>query len=458
MLFTTQWLSTVFPNYQGDVLTSSPIAEVTTDSRSKTQQSLFIPLVGDRFDGHHHIKQALDQGAIAMIWDENRLLPDFLPANLPIYFVPDTLVALQNLAVAYRKEINPVVVGITGSNGKTTTKDLLAAIVETTYKTHYTKGNLNNHIGLPITILAMPRGTEVLILEMGMSDYGEIERLSRIGEPTYTIITNIGESHIEYLGSREGITQAKLEILHGMKSEGTLIIDGDEPLLAAIPDRINVISCGFNDTNDTIIRHVKVETAQTIFEIADDGVYDIPLLGNHHAQNASYAITLANQLAISKANIKAGLHALQLTGMRFELLKGRNDVSLINDAYNASPTSMKAAIEVMKQMGHFQEKVLILGDIFELGEQTDTYHLSVARVIESPITVVYTYGYAAEQISTEVKKHQPQISCQHFKTKDQLSEALEAYLNKDTLLLFKASRGMHFETLVETIQIKSNKI
>ena len=454
MLFTTQWLTTVFPNHQGDVLTSPSIAEVTTDSRLETQHALFLPLVGEHFDGHHHVKQALDHGAVAIIWNESIPLPAFLPSNLPIYFVTDTLVALQHLAIAYRKEVNPLVVGITGSNGKTTTKDLLASIVETTYKTHYTKGNLNNHIGLPITILSMPRGTEVLILEMGMSDYGEIDRLSRIGEPTYTIITNIGESHIEYLGSREGITQAKLEMLNGMKSDGTVIVDGDEPLLAGIPDRINVISCGFNDTNDMIVRHVKVEEKQTIFEIVDDGVYDIPLLGNHHAQNASYAIALANQLAISKDNIKIGLHALQLTGMRFELLKGRNDVSLVNDAYNASPTSMKAAIEVIKQMDHFEEKVLILGDIFELGEQSDTYHISVADVIEPPITVVYTYGYSAEKISTEVKKNHPKIICQHFKTKEQLSEALEDHLKKDTLLLFKASRGMHFETLVELIQIK----
>src|SRR5690625_53497 len=452
MLFTTQWLTTVFPNYQGDVLTSSSIAEVTTDSRSKTQQALFIPLVGDRFDGHHHVKQALDHGAVAIIWNESIPLPAFLPSNLPIYFVADTLVALQHLAIAYRKEVNPLVVRNTGYNRKTTTKDLLASIVETTYKTHYTKGNLNNHIGLPITILSMPRGTEVLILEMGMSDYGEIDRLSRIGEPTYTIITNIGESHIEYLGSREGITQAKLEILNGMKSDGTVIVDGDEPLLAGIPDRINVISCGCNDTNDMIVRHVKVEEKQTIFEIVDDGVYDIPLLGNHHAQNASYAIALANQLAISKDNIKIGLHALQLTGMRFELLKGRNDVSLVNDAYNASPTSMKAAIEVIKQMKNFREKVLILGDIFELGEKSEILHKSIASVIEQPITAVFTYGKDAEYISQEVIKSRSNIVCAHFTSIEELLKRLQPYINEHSILLFKASRGMKFETIIADVQ------
>lgn len=452
MLFTTKWLNTVFPENQGSVLTHKQIKKVTIDSRQRVPDSLFIPIVGERFDGHDYIEQAIEHGAIAVIWEREKALPRTLPENLPIYFVDNTTVALQKLANAYRQKVNPVVIGITGSNGKTTTKDLVTAVVQTTYHTHATAGNFNNHIGLPLTILEMLPHTEVLVLEMGMNDFKEIELLSKIAMPNYAIITNVGESHIEFLGSREGIARAKLEITRGMTENGTLIVDGDELLLQKIVQPKNIITCGFSIENDVVISNIRIKQQHTEFNVSEDVTdYQIPLLGNHNAKNAAYVITLGKALKIDTRSIKKGLEDLQVSAMRFEIFKGKNGVSIINDAYNASPTSMKASIEVVKQMDGFKNKILVLGDIFELGSHSERLHASVAEVIDQPITNVYTYGQDAIIITDKVKEKQPFINSQHFLDQTQLIEQLQRFLTSDTLILFKASRGMHFETLVKTI-------
>ncbi len=455
MLFTTKWISNHFIDFRGKAADPIEIDTVTTDSRQKLQRSLFIPIVGDNFDGHDYMKQAYDNGAVAAFWDAGKPLPEFLPRDFPVFLVTDTLTALQTLAGNYRSEINPIVIGITGSNGKTTTKDIVAAIARTTYRTHHTKGNFNNHIGLPLTILSMDRDTEVLVLEMGMSNFGEIERLTTIARPDYAIITNIGESHIEFLGSRQGIAQAKLEITKGLKADGKVIFDGDEPLLTTVLHNDAAITCGFHQDNDVMVGDIAVHTKKTTFTLSNRMSYTIPLLGKHHALNAAFAIMLAKELRITDQKIKQGLNALDMTAMRFELKQGVHGVSIINDAYNASPTSMKAAIEVVKQMDGFKEKVLVLGDILELGSHSESLHRSISTVIGSPITAVFTFGKDAAIISSTVTKQNPAIICKHFSAKEDLLAALRPYLREETLLLFKASRGLQFESLVEALIIQS---
>lgn len=451
MLFTTEWLCGLFSDFKGEATKKIAIEHVTTDSRQEMKKSLFVPLTGDKFDGHDYVKQAFDNGAVAVIWNKDRPLPEFLPADFPVFFVEDTLVALQQLAAAYREKIDPTVIAITGSNGKTTTKDLVAAVMKSTYRTHYTNGNLNNHIGVPLTILSMPSETQMLILEMGMNHFGEIEQLSNLAKPDYAVITNIGESHIEYLGSREGIAKAKMEITHGLKPNGELIIDGDEPLLASQHHHDHVTTCGFKGNNMMIIKNVAVSHDETTFALSDGNEYAISLLGEHHAKNAAYAIVLGKQAGIPVPVIKQALQTLELTAMRFEMLTGENGVSVINDAYNASPTSMKAAIEVVKQMIGFREKVLVLGDMFELGGFAKTLHQSVADVIDDSITAVLTFGDHAQEITKQVSEQHNQVICHHFTERGALLKALDPYLKKDTLILFKASRGMQFESFVNAI-------
>ncbi|MBY7143725.1 UDP-N-acetylmuramoyl-tripeptide--D-alanyl-D-alanine ligase [Virgibacillus sp. NKC19-3] len=449
MLFTTEWLSHFFTDFSGK---GEPIAieEVFTDSRTKVTNALFVPIVGENFDGHDYVKQAFENGAAAVLWSRQKSLPTFLQQDFPVFFVDNTVEALQQLAAHYRNEIAPTVIGITGSNGKTTTKDLVAAMLKTAYRTHYTDGNYNNHIGLPLTILSMPRDTDMLVLEMGMSDFGEIDLLSRIARPDHVIITNIGESHIEYLGSREGIAKAKLEITNGMKENGLIIVDGDEALLNQVHVQ-NCITCGFQPGNDITINNVDVMPRQTKFQLGDGVSYTIPLLGRHHALNATFAIAIGERLGIDIEKRRQALCSLELTGMRFEMIKGINDVSIINDAYNASPTSMKAAIEVVKQMDNFTERVLILGDILELGEYSPVMHQSIATVIEDPITAVFTYGNESKYISTAVKENNNAVYCMHFTEKEDLIHALQPYLQDSALLLFKASRGLQFESFINEI-------
>ncbi|MGM8364223.1 UDP-N-acetylmuramoyl-tripeptide--D-alanyl-D-alanine ligase [Virgibacillus sp. W0181] len=450
MLFHTNWLTKLFPTYKGNPHGYDSIAEVTTDSRLKSHKSLFIPLIGDHFDGHDHLEQAVNNGALAVIWDENKQLPSFLPADFPVFFTSNTLNALQKLAKAYRNEINPLVIGITGSNGKTTTKDIIASIMKTTYNTHATEGNFNNHIGLPLTILRMPRSTEVLVLEMGMNAFGEIEQLSKIACPDYAVITNIGESHIEYLGSRQGIAKAKLEITAGLKDTGHLILDGDEPLLS-ISNVHQQIRCGFEHNNDVRINIVGIDLEETVFELSNGEHYAISLLGDHHAKNSTYGIVLAEKLGISSSTIKDGLSKINITGMRFERLQGNNGTTIINDAYNASPTSMIAAIDVIKQTKGFNHKILVLGDIFELGDQSIALHQSVAPHIDEQITALFTYGEAAQEITKQVQQMNNHTKSIHFNSIGPLLEELKPLLNKDTIVLFKASRGMKFEKLIENV-------
>ncbi|MFS0751937.1 UDP-N-acetylmuramoyl-tripeptide--D-alanyl-D-alanine ligase [Oceanobacillus sp. 1P07AA] len=454
MLFTAQWLAELFPKHQGKINTTISIEEVTRDTRQPSSNALYIPIVGERFDGHNFIFDAIKNGAVAALWDKSIDLPDDWDDSFPVFFVDDTITAIQQLAKTYRQHVNPIVIGVTGSNGKTTTKDLVTAVVKTSYKTAATQGNLNNHIGLPLTILSMQPGTEVLVLEMGMSQFGEIKLLSEIAEPDYTAITNIGESHIENLGSRQGIAKAKLEIIEGMKSNGSLFIDNDEPLLAKeniLIDQSQITGIGFTKESDIYVSNVKVHPDHTSFEIADVS-YQVRLLGKHHAKNAAFATSIGEALNISQEKMQEAFNKLEVTGMRFELKNGKNGVHIINDAYNASATSMKASIQVVKEMEGFQNKVLVLGDILELGTYSEHYHRSVAEVIDSRVSEIYTYGEQAFYIYDEIVNQHPEMNVHYMKQREDVVPLLRKHLNNQTLILFKASRGMKFENFIEELK------
>ena len=453
-MFDIEWLTKIFTNNKLKQTNKNNIIKtVSTDSRNIKGNSLFIPLKGDRFDGHDHVNEAIKNGAQAIIWDQEKPLSiKELPIEVSVFYVSDTLKALQLLAAEYRKLINPKVIGITGSNGKTTTKDLLEATLTDTYMTVATKGNLNNHIGLPLTILNMKRHTEVLILEMGMSNFGEIELLSNIAKPDIAIITNIGESHIEYLGSRKGIAQAKLEIIKSMNDKGTLVYDGDELLLKNIEFKGDVVACGFSPTNTEHISDIKLTTNSTEFYV-NDMFFKVPLLGRHHAKNATFVIAVARLLNVNDEKIKAGLNQIKLTNMRFELLVGRNNTTLINDAYNASPTSMKASIEVVEELEGYKEKILVLGDILELGSDFKQYYQDISKTINKMGTIseVYTYGEKSHLIN-EYLKDNSNINSRHFTDESSLVKELDKQLIKDNLLFFKASRGIKLENIINQLK------
>lgn len=433
------------------------ISGVSTDSRNIEKGNLFIPIAGDRYDGHAFVPQAIEQGAAAAFWQEDH--PD-APEGVPLIYVKDTLAALQELAAAYRRELPVRVIGVTGSNGKTTTKDMVAACLETTYRVHKTQGNFNNHIGLPLTLLQISEDTEMAVLEMGMSERGEIEFLSKLATPEAAIITNIGESHLAQLGTREAIAAAKLEIVSGLREDGLLVYNGDEPL---IEERLEPILThksllrfrfGEDEHNDYYPLAIMQISNGISFKlnVAQSPSYFIPLLGNHNVMNAMSAVAVAKFMGVSEADIVKGLKNLQATSMRSEMLAAPNGATIFNDAYNASPTSMRAAIRLMEDLRGYERKILVLGDMLDLGEKEEQYHREIGQLLDPhKIDYVFTYGNLASFIAEEAERRYIEGHVHAFYDKDILVAKLSEMLDCNDVCLVKGSRGMKLEDVIREL-------
>lgn len=431
------------------------IEGVSIDSRKITPGNLFIPFKGEHSDGHRFVEDALKKGAAAALWQKDVPNP---PADLPILVVEDTLLALQELARSYRNELDVKVVGITGSNGKTTVKDMTANLLALEYKVQKTEGNYNNHIGMPLTILSLDEDTDIAVLEMGMSGRGEIEFLSRLARPDVVAITNIGESHLQDLGSREAIAQAKLEIIEGLNENGGLIIYfGDEMLLreglSGYQGRADIKTFGRVSTND--LYPVELETNQNGSTFKINGVeteFALPVLGAHNVLNALSAMLAAQYFQIPFQKMNDGFSSLRLTNMRMELVEGKNGEKIINDAYNASPTSMKAAIDLVSNLPDYDRKILVLGDMLELGEKEKEFHVEMGKYIDpEKIDYVFTFGRLGAEIASGAKKIFSAERVFSYTEKPSLIEELEKYTNDETLVLVKASRGMKLEEVVNAL-------
>ena len=435
------------------------ITGVVTDSRHITQGCLFVPLVGERFDAHDFAAAALEAGASAVMWSRTGEQP---PG--PAIIVDNTLHALQIMAQRYLATSSAKVIGITGSNGKTTTKDMVYALLATTYKVHKTQGNFNNHIGMPLTILAMPIDSDFIVLEMGMSDRGEIKLLSELVRPETVIVTNIGESHLLQLGSRLEIARAKLEIMSGLQSAGLLVCNGDEPLIEQVlaeaetykPKQFNKMTFGLNSHNDEFpVSEINFAQESTSFKTHQGGAssYTIPLLGQHNVINSLAALIVARHYNVSEDKIVQGLQHLSLTGMRIEFIACANGITILNDAYNASPTSMKAAIHVLENMKGYQRKIAVLGDMFELGASEGQFHEEIGNLLDaSKLDYLFTLGELGKRIAEGAKKRLDEKKIYAYTDKAELIAKLEAMLSPQDAVLVKASRGMALETVVEQIK------
>lgn len=428
---------------------------VSIDSRKITHGNLFIPFKGENSDGHRFVEEAIKNGAAAAFWQKDVPNP---PLHLPILVVEDTLIALQELARKYRNELNVKVVGITGSNGKTTTKDITANLLSLKYKVQKTEGNYNNEIGLPLTILGLERDTEIAVLEMGMSSKGEIDFLTRLARPEAAIITNIGESHLLDLGSREGIAEAKLEIVNGLQENGLLAYYGDEPLLTGRLENIDrtfvTKTFGRNTRNDLYPFDIEQNDAGSSFVInASESTFFLPVLGTHNVLNAMAAMAVASFFDIPYEKMNDGFNGLKLTNMRTELLQGKMGEKIINDAYNASPTSMYAAIELIAHLPGYKNKILVLGDMLELGPEEEEFHRKMGESIDSTkIDYVFTFGNLGKYIAEGAKASLPANRVLAFTEKQPLIDELRKLVNEETIILVKASRGMKLEEVVAALQ------
>ncbi|ETI66138.1 UDP-N-acetylmuramoyl-tripeptide--D-alanyl-D-alanine ligase [Neobacillus vireti] len=440
----------------------SPFADVmikgvTIDSRKIAAGNLFVPFKGENADGHKYVEEAIHKGAAAALWQKDVPNP---PADLPILVVDDCLVALQELARKYRKQLPVKVVGITGSNGKTTTKDMTAGLLSIQYKVQKTEGNYNNHIGLPLTVLGLSEDTEIAVLEMGMSGRGEIEFLTKLACPDAVVITNIGESHLLDLGSREGIAEAKLEILEGLQNGGLAVLNGDEPLLMEriqqIKGNVRVQTFGRNKTNHIYPTEITQIKQGNSFKInRSEVVFELPVLGTHNILNALASMEIAQYFSIPYEKINAGLAGIKLTNMRMELVEGRRGEKIINDAYNASPTSVMAAIELVANIQGYGRKILVLGDMLELGPQEEQYHLQIGEGLDAnKIDYLFTFGTLGKAIAKGASKVLGEHRVFAYTNKEELIQKLEQYVDKATLVLVKASRGMKLEEIVMVLQNK----
>lgn len=435
------------------------IDQVEFDSRKVKPGTLFVPLTGGQRDGHDFIQDAIDRGAVACLWSQSQATA---PSDaLATIFVDDTLQAFQALAKFYRDWLDPVVVGITGSNGKTTCKDMTLQVLAARYRVHGTLGNYNNEIGLPYTLLTMPEDTEVLVCEMGMSGFGDIALLSQLAQPDVAVITLIGESHMEFLGSRAGIAQAKLEILTGLKPEGVFIYPANEELLQAHrrqdPKPVKAFRVGLEATADLYARDIESGQYATTFKTNLTGEVQciIPIMGSYNVMNALLALGVGMTLDVPLAQMVFQLSQVQLTGGRLEWLPGIQGAQILNDAYNASPSSMKAAIQALASLpDQGQRKLLVLGDIRELGEESASYHRDLAQVIDPDILgPVYLFGPEMEVLYQELGQRYPDMALHYIPDSHRdLVQALRDELQAGDQVLVKSSFGVDLLQVVQALR------
>lgn len=433
------------------------IQGVSIDTRSLRPGNLFVPLPGNHIDGHEHVAAALSKEVAAAFWKRGYPNP---PEDAVLIFVDDPLKALQRLSRQYREQCGAKIIGITGSNGKTTTKDLVASVLGTTYRVHKTQGNLNNHIGLPLTLLQIGEDTEVAVIEMGMSGRGEIELLSELAQPDMAIITMIGDAHLLQLGSREEIARAKTEILGGLQDGGLFISNGDEPLIDFVlpeikkPEEMRRVSFGQKSTNNIYPVDIQIGNDGSSFRLQDsDTEFYIPLLGLHNVMNALAAVAAGRELEVSDEKIAQGLRDVQLSGMRIEKRKAESGFTVLNDAYNASPAATKAALSLMKQLKGYRHKYVVLADMLELGELEEQFHREIGGIAanlaeQGELSGIYTYGPLGRYIAEEAKARFPLGNTYWFEDKQAMANALKEVIHPEDVVLVKASRGMKLEDVV----------
>ena len=409
------------------------IKNVVMDSRKVTEGSLFFAIN----NGNSYVKDVLDKGGSLVIADNTDVKDE------RIVKVSDTVASMQDLATKYRKKLDVQVVGITGSNGKTTTKDIVYSLLSVKAKTLKTEGNYNNHIGLPYTLLNVTDEERFVVLEMGMSSLGEIRRLGEISSPDYAIITNIGDSHIEFLKTRDNVFKAKTELLEFVNKENTFVC-GDDEYLA----KLDVNRIGFKDTNTHKIESYEFSDKGSKF-ILDGKEYEMSLLGKHNISNTAIAIELAKKIGLTDEEIENGLKEIKISNMRFQEIKIGEDI-YINDAYNASPTSMKAAIDTLNEIYNDKYKIAILGDMLELGENEVDYHIDVLNyLLDKKIKLIYLYGERMKKAyDIFMKSKSEEYKFWYYPTKEGIVESLKN-IRMEKVILLKASRGTALEDIIK---------
>lgn len=460
-IFDTKTLAALFG---ASVDFSEDITSIVTDSREAEVGSLFVAIKGERFDGHDFISQAIENGAAAVIAER---VPEGASGDLArrVIVTPNSVEALGRVAAAYKARVRPKTIAVTGSVGKTTTKEFVFAVVGESYSAHKTAGNFNNEIGMPLSVLEMPEGTQACVLEMGMSGLGEISRMTHIAKPDIAIITNIGNSHIECLGSRENICKAKLEIVEGVPEDGWVILNADEPMLFAQKGKLhqNIL---FVSLENPLADY----RALNIREYEDSSEFDlvagrrvvtnvrIPAIGRHNVYDATYAFAVGVLLGMTDEQIKRGLMTFHNTGMRQNIYE-YGGITIIEDCYNAGPESMKASVEVLSKLAQKSgsRSVAVLGDMRELGEYSKQLHMEIGTFVAARgISNLVTFGREAENIAlgaiNHAMKHENISVNTGTENVEGAARSIYEMLKPGDAVLFKASRAVKLERVIEELK------
>ena len=424
------------------------VVGVSTDSRTVRPGDLFFAIRGDNFDGHEYVEDAFAKGACAAV------VSDEAACSGPALVVDDTVDALLRLAAWYRDRFDIPVVAVTGSNGKTTTKDMTAAVLSTKFRTARTPGNYNNHIGVPLTLFEIESEHEMAVVEIGMNHPGEIARLAAAARPSVGVITNVAESHIETMHDIDSIAQAKAELLDALPPDGTSVLNWDDPRVKALWTRGPGSTVTFGLAPDAEVRAVDIDAGvdAVSFELADDGRVTLPIAGRHNVMNALAAIAVGRVVGVSDADAARGLSSFETSPMRmsFERAGGR---VVLNDAYNCNPGSLAAALEVLVDAAGEGTSAAAIGDMLELGSASERAHREAgARAAELGVDWLLLFGteVAALRVGA-LEAGMPASRVRIFESKTALVETLRKELDESAVLLVKGSRGMRMEEVVELL-------
>ena len=424
---------------------------ISTDTRTVQPENLFIALVGEQFDGHEFVAQAAAKGAAGIIVSRPVTVPD----GVAVIEVQDTLAALQAVARFHRSRYHIPIIAVTGSNGKTTTKDMLAAVLSSRFRVLKTEANFNNEIGLPLTLLKLDSGHEAAVVEMGMRACGQIRELAEIALPTVGVVTNVGETHMEILGSIENIAAAKAELVEAMGPDDVVVLNADDPQVRAMQNKTQgrVVLYGLGTA--AVVRAEHIVTGKngdliTTFDcIGPRGFFPVTLhtVGSHNVYNALAAIAVGWELGLQPEELAAGIGRFVPGAMRLEI-RNYGEYTVINDVYNASPLSMAAALDTLAAIGKGR-KIAVLGDMLELGDTAAVAHRRIGQLAaEHGLDIVLTVGPLAEYIAVAAAEYGVKI-VHAFTSHQQAIEKLQCLLQPGDYILLKGSRGMKMETMLK---------
>ena len=420
------------------------VEDIIINSTQVINNSCFFGIKGNNTDGSLYYKEALEKGANVLVLSKEYEYNFKGYEDRVVIITKDTTKVLQDLAKYKRSLFKGPVIAVTGSVGKTSTKEMIASVLSQNYKVLKTKGNNNSQLGLPLTILRQ-KDEEVMVLEMGMSDLNHIHTLSLIAKPDIAVITNIGNSHIKYLKTKENILKAKLEIIDGMNNDKTLIINNDDIYLKDINPDINIITIGINNKSNIMASNIK-ENIKTTFSIRD--IDNLKVNGPKNLiYNALFAYTVGKRLGLSRSMIKKGINEINNIKHRLELIKLNNNITIIDDTYNASYESIKLAINYLSKYNN--RKILVLGDVLELGKETKRIHKKVAELIKSSnIDVLITIGKHSKIIG----KLNKDIWLKHFRKEEKAREYIKSNIKENDVILLKGSNGMNLVNVVNYLK------